>query len=104
MATNTQRSSSNNMSSSSTNVVGVHYKVGRKLGEGSFGIIYEGKGFSLWIILKDIKMFYIIIGTNLLNNLQVAIKFEPRKSDAPQLRDEYRTYKILSGTRKVSSF
>jgi casein kinase 1 len=27
----------------------------------------------------------------------VAIKFEPRKSDAPQLRDEYRTYKILSG-------
>lgn len=29
-------------SSSSTNVVGVHYKVGRKLGEGSFGIIYEG--------------------------------------------------------------
>ena len=38
------------------------------------------------------------IGTNLLNSQQVAIKFEPRKSDAPQLRDEYRTYKILSGT------
>jgi casein kinase 1 len=35
------------MSSSSTNVVGVHYKVGRKLGEGSFGIIYEGKCFFL---------------------------------------------------------
>jgi hypothetical protein len=30
----------------------------------------------------------------------VAIKFEPRKSDAPQLRDEYRTYKILAGLRK----
>lgn len=70
-------------SSSSTNVVGVHYKVGKKLGEGSFGIIYEG--------------------TNLLNNLQVAIKFEPRKSDAPQLRDEYRTYKILSGTPGIPS-
>ncbi|CAI4215087.1 unnamed protein product [Parascedosporium putredinis] len=28
---------------------------------------------------------------------RVAIKFEPRKSDAPQLRDEYRTYKILVG-------
>lgn len=25
---------------------------------------------------------------------------EPRKSDAPQLRDEYRTYKILVGYRK----
>lgn len=48
--------------------------------EGSFGVIFEG--------------------TNLLNNTQVAIKFEPRKSDAPQLRDEYRTYKILVGCRK----
>jgi hypothetical protein len=36
-------------------------------------------------------------GTNLLNSQTVAIKFEPRKSDAPQLRDEYRSYKILSG-------
>lgn len=65
-------------SSSSSNVVGVHYRVGKRIGEGSFGIIYEG--------------------TNLLNNQQVAIKFEPRKSDAPQLRDEYRAYKILAGT------
>ncbi|TKA72954.1 hypothetical protein B0A55_07544 [Friedmanniomyces simplex] len=63
--------------SSSSNVVGVHYRVGKKIGEGSFGVIFEG--------------------TNLLNNTQVAIKFEPRKSDAPQLRDEYRTYKILVG-------
>ncbi|KAJ5172234.1 Casein kinase I [Penicillium capsulatum] len=65
------------MASSSSNVVGVHYRVGKKIGEGSFGVIFEG--------------------TNLLNNQTVAIKFEPRKSDAPQLRDEYRTYKILVG-------
>ncbi|KAI9851476.1 MAG: casein kinase I [Thelocarpon superellum] len=65
------------MASASSNVVGVHYRVGKKIGEGSFGVIFEG--------------------TNLLNNQQVAIKFEPRKSDAPQLRDEYRTYKILVG-------
>lgn len=65
------------MASSSSNVVGVHYRVGKKIGEGSFGVIFEGN--------------------NLLNNQQVAIKFEPRKSDAPQLRDEYRTYKILVG-------
>ncbi|KAI8641182.1 kinase-like domain-containing protein [Parasitella parasitica] len=83
MATNKQRSSPSNMSSSSTNVVGVHYKVGRKLGEGSFGIIYEG--------------------TNLLNNLQVAIKFEPRKSDAPQLREEYRAYKLLTNIVGIPS-
>lgn len=84
------------MASASSNVVGVHYRVGKKIGEGSFGVIFEGM--------------------NLLNNQQVAIKFvrhtiilqgiglhplqEPRKSDAPQLRDEYRTYKILVGCRK----
>jgi casein kinase 1 len=43
------------MSSTSSNVVGVHYRVGKKIGEGSFGVIFEG--------------------TNLLNNQQVAIKF-----------------------------
>ena len=37
------------------------------------------------------------IGVSLLNDSPVAIKFEPRKSDAPQLRDEYRTYKLMSG-------
>jgi hypothetical protein len=66
--------------STSSNVVGVHYRVRKKIGEGSFGVIFEG--------------------TNLLNQQQVAIKFEPRKSDAPQLRDEYRTYKILVGCRE----
>ncbi|KAF9130201.1 casein kinase I [Mortierella sp. 14UC] len=74
-------STSSHSTHSSSNVVGVHYRVGKKIGEGSFGIIYEG--------------------TNLLNNQQVAIKFEPRKSDAPQLRDEYRTYKILAGSTGI---
>ncbi|KAG0239795.1 casein kinase I [Mortierella sp. GBA43] len=74
-------SSSLHSTHSSSNVVGVHYRVGKKIGEGSFGIIYEG--------------------INMLNNQQVAIKFEPRKSDAPQLRDEYRTYKILSGSTGI---
>ncbi|PVH15970.1 uncharacterized protein CXQ87_003830 [Candidozyma duobushaemuli] len=62
--------------SNSSSRVGVHYKVGSKIGEGSFGIIFEG--------------------INLLNNQQVAIKFEPRKCEAPQLRDEYRSYRILN--------
>lgn len=43
------------MASSSSNVVGVHYRVGKKIGEGSFGVLFEGM--------------------NLLNNQQVAIKF-----------------------------
>lgn len=66
---------------SSTNVVGVHYKVGKKIGEGSFGIIFEG--------------------INLLTNQQVAIKFEPRKCEAPQLRDEYRSYRILNNVEGI---
>lgn len=32
-------------SQSSTNIVGVHYRVGKKLGEGSFGVLYEGLYF-----------------------------------------------------------
>ncbi|KAJ7581221.1 kinase-like protein [Mycena floridula] len=64
-------------SSSTANVVGVHYRVGKKIGEGSFGVIFEG--------------------TNLLNSQTVAIKFEPRKAEAPQLRDECRSYRILAG-------
>ncbi|KAG0301452.1 casein kinase I [Dissophora globulifera] len=84
-------SSSSHSTHSSSNVVGVHYRVGKKIGEGSFGIIYEGKSPS----------HIVEFGTNLLNNQQVAIKFEPRKSDAPQLRDEYRTYKILAGSTGI---
>ncbi|CAL1704733.1 unnamed protein product [Somion occarium] len=64
-------------SGSSNNIVGVHYRVGKKIGEGSFGVIFEG--------------------VNLLNSQTVAIKFEPRKAEAPQLRDECRSYRILAG-------
>ncbi|KAI8876386.1 binary complex of casein kinase-1 with Cki7 [Backusella circina FSU 941] len=66
------------MTPSTNNVVGSHYKIDKKIGEGSFGIIYKGM--------------------DLLSKQQIAIKFEPRKSDAPQLRDEYKTYKIMAGT------
>ncbi|KAH9030945.1 kinase-like protein [Lactarius hengduanensis] len=62
---------------STQHIVGVHYRVGKKIGEGSFGVIFEG--------------------VNLLNSQSVAIKFEPRKAEAPQLRDECRSYRILAG-------
>lgn len=53
------------------------FRVGRRCGEGSFGVVYEG--------------------TNITNGQPVALKFEPRKSESPQLRDEYRSYRMLSG-------
>lgn len=37
----------------------------------------------------------------MINGVPVAIKFEPRKTEAPQLRDEYKTYKILNGTPNI---
>lgn len=69
------------MSRDDSTIVGLHYRIGKKIGEGSFGVLFEG--------------------TNMINGLSVAIKFEPRKTEAPQLKDEYRTYKILSGTPGV---
>lgn len=69
---------------SSQQVVGIHYAVGSKIGEGSFGIIFEGE--------------------NILNGGSknpVAIKFEPRRSDSPQLRDEFRAYRILNDVKGI---
>ncbi|KAJ2781020.1 Palmitoylated plasma membrane-bound casein kinase [Coemansia javaensis] len=63
----------NKMPHTSPTIVGVHYRVGKKIGEGSFGIIYEGN------ILRE----------------------EVRKSEAPQLRDEYRSYRILAGEQGI---
>lgn len=87
--------------SSSSNIVGVHYRVGKKLGEGSFGVLYEGQ-HKLEKKNEKNEINNHALGLNLLNNQSVAIKFEPRKSDAPQLRDEYRTYKVLAGLRNVT--
>jgi len=57
--------------------VGNKYRLGRKVGSGSFGDIY--------------------IGTNITNNEEVAIKLESVKSKHPQLFYESKLYKILSG-------
>ncbi|RLV94884.1 Casein kinase I 2 [Spathaspora sp. JA1] len=80
-ASNVASSNSQSNSNSNSSVVGLHYKIGKKIGEGSFGVIFEG--------------------TNIINGVPVAIKFEPRKTEAPQLRDEYRTYKHLQGCEGI---
>ncbi|KAJ7183186.1 kinase-like protein [Mycena filopes] len=69
-------------STTSNGIVGNHYRVGKKIGEGSFGVVFEGMSSSQL-------------------SSSVAIKFEPRKSDAPQLRDEFRSYRTLNGTPGV---
>ncbi|KAG1443621.1 hypothetical protein G6F56_010607 [Rhizopus delemar] len=64
-------------SSNQRTIVGKHYEIGKKLGEGSFGIIYQG--------------------LNLLTQQSVAIKFESKKSGIPQLKHEFKTYQALTG-------
>jgi hypothetical protein len=85
-------------SSSSSNIVGVYYRVGKKIGENHRWLGFEG--------------------TNVLNNQKVSVLFvrlafsrlpswsahfqkqEPRKAVDPQLQDEYRIYKSLVSCRK----
>lgn len=72
-------------SNSSSGVVGIHYRVGRKIGEGSFGVIFEGRSNTkeeegagqhprhgtrlTWVV------GCVWSGTNLLNSQTIAIKF-----------------------------
>ena len=119
----------NSHHSSGSNVVGVHYRVGKKIvsiyarwpkttySDNLFSWRLKGRGlirchFRRWVLERsrhgrcdEHKLtLCTFTGTNLLNSQTVAIKFEPRKSDAPQLRDEYRTYKILNGCREWTRY
>lgn len=68
--------------SSTANIVGAHYRVGKKIGEGSFGVIFEGE-LSLPFALCSQLTAQIFIGTNLLNSQTVAIKFVRYLSNSP---------------------
>jgi Serine/threonine protein kinase len=57
------------------------YRVGRKIGKGSFGEIF--------------------VGVNVQNNENVAIKFEKAGSRHPQLQYESRLYRILQGSQGI---
>ncbi|KAJ3105986.1 serine/threonine protein kinase [Phlyctochytrium planicorne] len=57
--------------------VGGKYRIGRKIGSGSFGDIY--------------------LGTNVVNGEEVAIKLESVKAKHPQLEYEAKVYKSLAG-------
>ncbi|KAI4324796.1 hypothetical protein MLD38_030250 [Melastoma candidum] len=57
--------------------VGNKFRLGRKIGSGSFGEIY--------------------LGTNIQSNEEVAVKLEPVKTKHPQLQYEAKLYKVLQG-------
>ena len=63
--------------------VGKKYRLGRKIGSGSFGDIY--------------------LGTNMTTGEEVAIKLESVKTKHPQLLYESKIYRILHGGCKCAS-
>jgi casein kinase I family protein HRR25 len=75
--------------------VGNKYRIGRKIGSGSFGDIYLGKLFeSSWPCGFPADNN---IGTNIISGEEIAIKLESVKAKHPQLEYEARVYKSLAG-------
>jgi casein kinase I family protein HRR25 len=73
--------------------VGNKYRIGRKIGSGSFGDIYLGmETFThIWQVLM------YSAGTNIISGEEIAIKLESVKAKHPQLEYEARVYKSLAG-------
>jgi hypothetical protein len=64
-------------SSSTENIVGLHYRVGKKIGKGrGFGVIFGGSSpHSFTSTPESYLTCLLIVGVNLLNSQSVAIKF-----------------------------
>lgn len=84
--------------------VGNSYKIGNKIGSGSFGEIHRGSFFlkkgrryirmNTCVLIKRAKL---LIGTDEKSGEEVAIKLEKVTAKHPQLEYEYRVYKAIAG-------
>jgi serine/threonine protein kinase len=80
------------------------YRLGRKIGGGSFGDIYLGNNL-LWDSTLDtaaevqltVRNLHCPTGTNIQSGEEVAIKLESVRTKHPQLLYESKLYKILQG-------
>lgn len=78
-------SSGNHSTSTASNgMVGTHYRVGKKIGEGSFGVVFEGtfllcapieSGEIRFMCAQPSMLVFSHSGVNILTNTPVAIKF-----------------------------
>ena len=76
-------------------IIGTKYKLGRKIGAGSFGEIYLGlfcPSSSSGIVLTN-----SFIGTNIMSGEDIGVKLENVRAAHPQLEYEARVYKTLAG-------
>lgn len=79
------------------------YRLGRKIGGGSFGDIYLGESFTEK--KSDEKLFVIkidsfVLAINVQTGEEVAIKLEHMNAKHPQLHIECKFYKIMQGGGK----
>ncbi|KAJ7807322.1 CK1/CK1/CK1-D protein kinase [Mycena leptocephala] len=73
--------------------VGGKYKLGEKIGSGSFG----AQGYCRFILLNAFLPGDVYLGINIISGEKVAIKLEPVNAEHPQLEHESRVYKTLAG-------
>ena len=76
--------------------VGNKYRIGRKIGSGSFGDIYLGM-LTACHPHVCISILTPPTGTNIISGEEIAIKLESVKAKHPQLEYEARVYKSLAG-------
>ncbi|KAK8155790.1 casein kinase I like hhp1, variant 2 [Phyllosticta citrichinensis] len=75
--------------------VGNKYRIGRKIGSGSFGDIYLGSCPPSALVAG--MPSNLPLGTNIISGEEIAIKLESVKAKHPQLEYEARVYKSLAG-------
>lgn len=72
--------------------VGGKYRIGKKIGSGSFGMFSYHCGSYVADEVGD-----IYLGVNIVSGEEVAIKLESVKAKHPQLEYESKVYKSLAG-------
>lgn len=77
--------------------MGNKYRIGRKIGSGSFGDIYLGETVLSSDTESSVDPDLLQLGTNIISGEEIAIKLESVKAKHPQLEYEARVYKSLAG-------
>lgn len=75
--------------------VGGKYRLGKKIGSGSFGV--SGNFLSCYLQANLVATGDIYLGVNIISGEEVAIKLESVKAKHPQLEYESKVLKTLAG-------